>query len=65
MFLWGVGQKLCELWISIECMGTLDDIPVVEFVLLACNCNFLTDELREPVRKFFVNDAVEFLRARK
>jgi len=53
MFLWGVGQKLCKLWIPIECTDTLDDIPVVEFVLLACNCNLLPDKLREPVWEFF------------
>ena len=65
VFLGGVGQKLCKLRIHIECTDTLDDIPVVEFVLLTCNCNFLPDKLRKPVRGFFVNDAVEFLCAQK
>jgi len=65
VFLWGVGQKLRKLGVPIECADTLDDIPVVEFILLARNCNFLPDELRQPVREFFINDAVEFLCARK
>lgn len=65
MFLRGMGQKLRQLRISVEHADTLDDIPVVEFVLLTSDRDFLTDKLREPIREPFVDDAVQLLRARK
>ena len=65
MFLWRVGQKGCEFRVSIEHTNTLDDIPVIKFVLLARNCNFLPDKLGKPIRELFIDDAIQFLCTRK
>lgn len=61
MFLWGMGQKWCKLWVAIEHTNTLDNIPVVKFILLTCDRNFLPNKLRKPIWELLVNDAVEFL----
>ena len=65
MFFWGVGQKWHELWVSIQHADTLDYIPVVKFVLLASDRNFLPNKLRKPIWELFIDDVVEFIGTRE
>ena len=58
VFLWGVGQERCKLRVAVENTDTLDDIPIIKFVLLTGNRNFLPGKLRKSTRELFVNDAV-------
>jgi hypothetical protein len=61
-FLWGVGQKLRKLWVAIEDTDTLDDIPVVKFIILTCNLDFLPYKPRKPIWEFLIDDLIGFLR---
>lgn len=65
MFFRGVGQKWCKFRVTIEHANALNDIPVIKFILLTRNCNFLPGKPRKSIWELFVDDAVEFLCTRK
>ena len=60
-FLWCMGQKFRELWVTIENANTLDYVAMIKFISLTVKCNLLSNKLWKSIWKLPINYLVELV----